>query len=109
MTNKNYTEVTISGKTYTLGGYEDEVYLQRIATYINGKIGALRETQGFQRLTGEYQNVMLQMNMADDYFQQKQRAELLEERVDEMEKQIYELKHELVVQQIQREKEQNAE
>lgn len=27
---KNYTEVTIAGKTYTLGGYEDAEYRSRL-------------------------------------------------------------------------------
>ena len=108
MTYKNFTDVTIAGRTYTLGGYEDDEYLQRIATHINGKMGALREVNGYSRMTPDYQTVMLELNLVDDYFQQKKRAELLEARIEMMEKEIYELKHELVINQIRREKEQDA-
>ena len=35
MSSKNTTEVIIGGKVFTLGGYESEEYLQKIASYIN--------------------------------------------------------------------------
>ena len=37
MSSKNTTEVIIGGKVFTLGGYESEEYLQKIASYINNK------------------------------------------------------------------------
>ena len=37
METKNYTQVLIDGKIYTLGGSEDEAYLQRTASYVNEK------------------------------------------------------------------------
>ena len=49
MAEKHFTEVTIAGKIYTLGGYEDEEYLQRIASYVNSKQNELRKMQGFLR------------------------------------------------------------
>ena len=38
MHKKNYTEVTIDHKVYTLGGYENEEQLKKIATYIKKKL-----------------------------------------------------------------------
>ena len=38
MSAKNNTQVIIAGKIYTLSGYESEEYLQRVASYLNGKI-----------------------------------------------------------------------
>lgn len=38
MDTKNYTQVLIDGKIYTLGGTEDEAYLQKAASYVNEKI-----------------------------------------------------------------------
>ena len=38
MDTKNYTQVLIDGKIYTLGGSEDEAYLQKAASYVNEKI-----------------------------------------------------------------------
>ena len=35
MSSKNTTEVIIGGKVFTLGGYESEEHLQKIASYIN--------------------------------------------------------------------------
>jgi len=107
MTNKNYTEVTIAGKIYTLGGYEDAEYLQRIATYINTKIGELRKTQGFLRQSADYQSVMLQLNLADDYFKAKRKVAILEARLEILEKEVYNLKHELVSSQMKYEKKRN--
>ncbi len=101
---KNYTEVTIAGKIYTLGGYEDAEYLQRIATYLNTKNAELRQTQGFLRQSADYQNIMLQLNLADDYFKAKKKAGMLESKIELMEKEIYHLKHELVSTQMRIEK-----
>ena len=39
MERKNYTEVLINGNIYTLGGSEEQEYLQKVAAYINEKIG----------------------------------------------------------------------
>ena len=38
MSSKNNTEVIIGGKVFTLSGYESEEYLQKVASYINGKL-----------------------------------------------------------------------
>ena len=35
---KNFTEVLIGGKVFTLSGFESEEYLQKVAAYINNKI-----------------------------------------------------------------------
>lgn len=106
---KNYTEVNIAGKTYTLGGYEDPEYLQRIATYINTKRGELRAINGFPRQSADYQNIMLQLNLADDYFKAKNRVTVLEARLESLEKEVYQLKHELVTSQIRYEQKQKEE
>ena len=38
---KNFTEVLIGGKVFTLSGFESEEYLQKVAAYINNKINAI--------------------------------------------------------------------
>lgn len=38
MISKNIAEVLIGGKIVKLSGYESAEYLQKIASYINGKI-----------------------------------------------------------------------
>ena len=93
---KNYAEVLIDGKIYTLGGTEDEHYFQRVASYINEKTAQLKRQEGFTRQSQEYQAVMISLNIADDYFKATNRAAVSERQRDEMEKESYGLKHELV-------------
>lgn len=100
MMDKTYTDVVIAGKTYTLGGYEDGSYLQQIAAYINARNGELRELPGFTRQSAEYQNVMLLLNLTDDYFKARKKAATLEAKLEELEKEVYSLRHELVARQI---------
>ena len=100
MDTKNYAEVLIDGKIYTLGGTEDEHYLQRVASYINEKTAELKRQEGFTKQSQEYQAVMIELNIADDYFKATNRAAVSERQRDEMEKESYGLKHELVTTQM---------
>lgn len=101
---KNQMEVLIDGKIYKLSGAEEEMYLQKVAAYLNGKIGKLRDEEGFSRLSSDYQAVLLQLNIADDYFKEEERANRLENEKSELEKEIYSLKHELITTQLKMEK-----
>lgn len=96
MSDKIFTQVNLLGKTYNMGGYEDEAYLQRVAAYVNGKAGELRATAGFLRQTPEMQQIMLALNLADDYFKSRNRVEELMQKQEQLEHTVYELKHELV-------------
>jgi len=100
MASKNDTEVIIGGKVFTLSGYESEEYLQKVASYINNKIAEYSKIEGFKRQPIDTQNVLLQLNIADDYFKAKKQIELLEEQVNEKEKELYDIKHELIACQI---------
>ena len=102
MAEKHYTEVTLMGKNYVLGGAEDETYLQRVATYVNSKAQELKKTQGFLRQTPDFQNLMLVMNLADDYFKAVNQAEALKQKQEQLEQEIYDLKHELVASRMRR-------
>ena len=93
---KNYTQVLIDGKVYTLGGSEDEGYLQKAASYVNEKNSAMRKIPGFTKQSADYQMVMTELNIADDYFKAMERAEEMERQKNNMEKETYSLKHELV-------------
>ena len=108
MNKKNSAEVMIAGKVYTLGGYEGEEYLQSIASYINRNFNELKKTEGFLRQSPDYQNMLLQLNIADDYMKAQRDAEALERKVQDKEKELYNLKHEMVKIQLQLEKLQGA-
>lgn len=109
MNSKNYTDVLIDGKIYTLGGFEEESYLQRVASYLNEKITNLRKQEGFGRQNVDYQMLMIELNMADDYFKALDRATALERQKLETEKEVYSLKHELVSTQMKLEAAQKEE
>lgn len=100
MASKTDTEVIIGGKIFTLSGYESEEYLQRIASYINSKIEEYSKLDGFRRQPSDTQNVLLQLNIADDYFKAKKQIAMLEEDIQAKEKELYDLKHELIAAQI---------
>ncbi len=100
MDSKRNTEVLIDGKIYALGGSEEESYIQRLASYINEMILTLKHQEGFSKQSAEYQNIMIQLNMADDYFKARDQIARLEQQKTEMEKETYSLKHELVATQM---------
>lgn len=101
---KNTTKVLIGGKIITLSGYESEEYLQRVASYMNRKITQLGELPGYNRQPMETKHTLLSLNIADDYFKAKRQAEVFEEDSQLKDKEMYELKHDLVDAQIQVEK-----
>ena len=67
--------VVINNKVYTLSGYEGEEYLQNVATYINGKIAECKTSEEYRRMNVEYQGILLALNIADDYFKAKSKAD----------------------------------
>ena len=103
MSSKNSTKVLIGGKIYTLGGYESEEYLQKVATYINNKLNEMTSDDNFRRLSAEVRANMMYLNIADDYFKAKKNADALENDISAKDKEIYDLKHELIAAQIKAE------
>ena len=100
MASKTDTEVIIGGKVYTLSGNESEEYLQKVASYINNKINEYNKLDAFRRQSLDVQNVLLQLNIADDYFKAKKENSELEDELQAKDKELYELKHELISAQI---------
>ena len=100
MAGKTDTEVVIAGNAMTLSGYESEEYLQKIAFYINNKIAEYGKVESFRRQSVDKQHILLELNIADDYFKAKEQVGLYEEEVQTKEKEIYDLKHELIASQI---------
>lgn len=92
----NYAEVLIDKRVYTVGGTEHAEYFQKVAAYINLKLRELRNQPGFSKQSDDYQQVMLAVNMADDYFKAQNTAELFQHQKEEIERDIYSVKHELI-------------
>ena len=108
MAAKTDTEVIIGGKVFTLSGYESEEYLQKVASYINNKVAEYNKIDSFKRQPLDTQNVLLQLNIADDYFKAKKQISMLEEEIQAKEKDLYDLKHELISTQIKLEGAENS-
>lgn len=104
---KTDTEVIIGGKVFTLSGYESEEYLQKVASYINNKMTEYGKLDSFRKQPIERQSVLLQLNIADDYFKARKQIALLEEDIQAKEKELYDLKHELIASQIKLETRRN--
>lgn len=101
MPTKNTTQVLIGGKIIKLSGYESEEYLQKVAAYLNNKIAGLCELPGYNRQPMETRHTLLSLNIADDYFKAKKQAEVFEEDSQLKDKEMYDLKHDLIAIQIQ--------
>lgn len=100
MSSKTDIQVVIGGKVYTMSGYESEEYLQKIALYINNKMSELNEMPNYRRLNSDMQKIVLELNMADDYYKAKNQIDLMEQDIEEKDKIEYDLKHELISSQI---------
>lgn len=89
-------EVIIDGKRYNLCGYESEEYLQRIASYINSKVAVLKGMDGYKYLDVDMKNVLLNINLADDYHKLKSQATELGAEKENQDSEIFNLKHDII-------------
>lgn len=93
---RNDVKVVINNKEYTLCGYESGEYLQKIASYINAKWDELRVQEGYNNLDNDMKNLFLALNLTDDYYKMKQQWEELEAADEDKDKEIFEMKHEMI-------------
>ena len=98
MSAKTSAEVVIDGKVYTLSGYEGEE-----AAYINNKIIEFDAIEDYRHLPLNMKNTLIQLNIADDYFKAKDQVTKLENDLEQKEKEIYDLKHDLISNQVKTE------
>ena len=100
MSAKTDTEVIIGGKVLTVSGNESAEYLQKVASYINNKVNEYAKLDSYKRQSVEKQNMLVQLNIADDYFKAKKQIDLLEQDLKAKDNELYDLKHELIATQI---------
>ena len=74
---RNYTEVIIDGRVFTLSGFESEEYLQKVSNYLNHKIAECSENESYKKQSSDTKSILLALNIADDYFKAKEQARLL--------------------------------
>ena len=101
---KNTTQVLIGGKIITLSGYESEEYLQKVANYMNSKLTELSQIPGYSRQAQETRHTLLSLTIADDYFKAKRQAEMFEEDLEAKDREMYDLKHDLINGQVELER-----
>ncbi|MBO4696632.1 MAG: cell division protein ZapA [Lachnospiraceae bacterium] len=107
MNNRTETDVIINGKQYSIIGYESEEYLQRVASYINSKYAEMRSQKWYKDMNPDMRAVVMQINLADDYFKLKQQLTDLTDETEDRDNEIYKLKHDLIaaqgdIQELQR-------
>ncbi|MCI1306347.1 MAG: cell division protein ZapA [Lachnospiraceae bacterium] len=100
MAEKNTIKVTIDGKSISIGGYESTEYLEHVAFYINNKIGEMKELPGYSRQSAEMKTILLALNVADDYYKAKTRADALEEDIEAKDGEWYSAKQDLANAQV---------
>lgn len=90
------TEVIINNKRYTLAGYESEEYLQKVASYINSKHNEFKNRDAYKFLDTDLRSILIQINIADDYYKAKDKIKEIEVDSESKSKEIFDLKHELI-------------
>ena len=66
----------------------------------NGKIAQLRSDEDYRNVPFDMRNVLLQLNLADDYFKARSEIRQLQKIIEEREQDLSDLKHELVATQM---------
>ena len=96
MSDINETQVIIAGKVLTLTGYETAEYTQKVANYINKKLEDCKATASFKAQNKEMQMLLVALNIADDYMKVHERITEVESIIKDKDKEIYNLKHDIV-------------
>ncbi len=107
MKNKNDIEVLIDGRKYTLAGFESNEYLQKVASYLNEKFAELKKLESYRHMDMEFRNVLLAINIADDYFRASKKANEYHSERELKDKMVLEMKHKIIDMQ-EAEKKKNA-
>lgn len=89
-------EVIINNKRFILCGYESPEYLQRVASYINGKYQEFKSKESYSRLDDNLKNVLLEINIADDYFKVLKLVQEKEEDGERKSNELFNMKHEVI-------------
>jgi cell division protein ZapA len=96
MNKKNDARVCINGKNYNIAGYENVEYLHKIADYINRKQEEIKGRNGSNIINDSEKNILMMINIADDYLKLRERDEEISYGFDDRQKEIANLRRELV-------------
>ncbi len=93
---KNDIEVMINNKKYVMCGYESPEYLERIASHINKRLNQLKAQDQYKHLDPEMKNILLNINLVDDYFKALDQVKQLEEDRNSANDDLFDIKHEVL-------------
>lgn len=71
---------------------------------MNSKMTELGQIPGYNRQAQETRHTLLSLNIADDYFKAKRQAEMFEEELEAKDREMYDLKHDLINGQVELER-----
>ena len=108
MAEKTDAKETAAAETYTLSGYESEEYILKVAQYLNTKIRALSDDPEYGKMTPDMRQILLNLNIAEDYFREIAKNEELQRVIDKKDNDLYDIKHELVAAQMKLENAQKS-
>lgn len=98
--NKINTDVIIDDKVYTISSEQDAAYVRQLAAYVNEKLDYMRRQQDYNKQPFGIKQMLLLMNMADEYFRMKELAEVSKENYEKQEAEFYNMKREMVNMQL---------
>lgn len=77
---KNRIKIFVDGKSFTLVGEETELHMKAVAAHIDDKIGQIRNNAVAVKMDTSLAYVLAALNVADDYFKEKEKNAELEGR-----------------------------
>ena len=100
MEKKNCFNITIAGKSYTLCGNESNEYLKNVGSYIENKYNSFAEEVAFRSQPMDMQHILMQLNIADDYFKCREELYISKRKYEEQSIELEKLKSSLVAMQV---------
>lgn len=102
--------IRIAGKDYGIVGSESEEYIQKIGLYVDKKMAEITGS-GENNLSTVMVSVLASVNIADDYFKERDKANQQRTKMNEMEKKLRELQNKVgtLEQKLAKSEEKNSE
>lgn len=100
MDKKNNFKITLAGKSYTLSGNESSEYLKNIGSYVENKYNEYSGNLAFRTQSADMQHILLQLNIADDYFKCREELALQNSKLEEQKREMEKLQSSLVAMQV---------
>lgn len=92
----NKVRIRIAGKDHWIVGTESEEYIQKIGLYVDKKMGEIMEA-GDNNLSTVMSSVLVSINVADDYFKERDKANQQKSKMNDLEKKMRELQNKVSV------------